>query len=64
MCRSNMAMRNMTSTGYTSPIKGAWNEFGNNRIMFPDSSELSRCEEFLYDVNSTIKYNTMWREIR
>ena len=64
MCGSNIAVRNMTSTGYTSPIKGAWSEFGNNKIMFPSEQELSRCEAFLYDASSTQKYNRIWNEIR
>lgn len=64
MCGSNIAVRNMTAIGYTSPIKGAWNEFGNNKVMFPSSEELSRCEAFLYDSNATVKYNKMWSEIK
>lgn len=64
MCGSNIAVRNMTSTGYTSPIKGAWSEFGNNKIMFPTDEELSRCEAFLYDSVGTEKYNKIWREVR
>ena len=64
MCRSNIAVRNMTSTGYTSPIKGAWDEFGNNKIMFPSNEELSRCEAFLYDANYNEKYNKIWKEVR
>ena len=64
MCGSNIAVRNMTTTGYTSPIKGAWREFGNNRVMFPTEEELSRCEAFLYNASGTEKYNKMWKEIR
>lgn len=64
MCRSNIAVRNMTSTGYTSPVKGAWDEFGNNKIMFPSQEELARCEAFLYDATCTEKYNNIWREVR
>ena len=64
MCRSNIAIRNMTETGYTSPIKGAWSEFGNNKVMFPSQNELDRCEAFLYDSAATEKYNKMWNEIR
>ena len=64
MCRSNIAVRNMTATGYTSPIKGAWGEFGNNKIMFPSQEELSRCEAFLYDTTATEKYNKIWKEVR
>lgn len=64
MCRSNIAVRNMTSTGYTSPIKGAWDEFGNNKIMFPSQEELARCESFLYDEKATQNYTKIWREIR
>ena len=64
MCRANIAVRNMTSIGYTSPIKGAWGEFGSNPIMFPNSDELSRCEAFLYDQSATEKYNRMWKEIK
>jgi len=64
MCGANIAVRNMTAIGYTSPIKGAWNEFGNNSIMFPSEEELARCESFLYDKDATEKYNKIWREIR
>ena len=64
MCASNIAIRNMTETGYTSPIKGAWSEFGNNKVMFPSQNELNRCEAFLYDSAATEKYNKMWNEIR
>ena len=64
MCRSNIAVRNMTSIGYTSPIKGAWDEFANNKIMFPSQEELARCEAFLYDAVGTEKYNKIWGEVR
>ena len=64
MCRSNIAVRNMTETGYTSPIKGAWAEFGNNRIMFPTEEELNRCEAFLYDASATERYNRIWQEVK
>ena len=64
MCRSHIAVRNMTTTGYTSPVKGAWGEFGNNRIMFPSQEELARLETFLYDVSGTAKYNKIWKEIK
>jgi len=64
MCRSNIAVRNMTDIGYTSPVKGAWSEFGNNRIMFPSEEELNRCEAFLYDYQATEKYNKIWKEVR
>ncbi len=64
MCRSNIAVRNMTETGYTSPVKGAWSEFGNNKIMFPSEEELNRCEAFLYDATTTSKYNKIWQEVK
>ena len=64
MCSSNIAIRNMTETGYTSPVKGAWAEFNNNKIMFPSDEELSRCEAFLYDAGATEKYNKIWSEVR
>ena len=64
MCRSNIAVRNMTETGYTSPIKGAWAEFGGNKIMFPSEEELNRCEAFLYDATATAKYNKIWSEVK
>ena len=64
MCRPNIAVRNMTNTGYTSPIKGAWSEFGGNKIMFPTTEELERCEAFLYDAQATQKYDRLWMEIR
>jgi spermidine/putrescine transport system substrate-binding protein len=64
MCQANIAIRNMTETGYTSPVKGAWAEFGDNKIMFPQDSELARCEAFLYDAGATEKYNKIWNEVR
>jgi hypothetical protein len=54
----------MTETGYTSPVSGAWAEFGGNKIMFPTAEELLRCEAFLYDAEATGKYNKVWSEIR
>ena len=63
MCRSNIAIRNMTATGYTSPITGAWSEFGDNYIMFPTDEELNRCEAFLYNAEGTKKYNEMWSKL-
>ena len=64
MCRPNIAVRNMTKIGYTSPIKGAWSEFGSNKIMFPAAEELARCEVLLYDAQAIPKYNKLWSEIR
>lgn len=64
MCRPNIAIRNMTKTGYTSAVKGAWAEFGNDKVMFPSAEELSRCEAFLYDTKSTELYNKAWSRIR
>ncbi len=64
MCRSNIAVRNMTKIGYVSPIQGAWAEFGGNKIMFPAAEELDRCEALLYDAQAVQKYAKLWREIR
>ena len=64
MCRPNIAVRNMTKTGYTSAIKGAWSEFGNDKVMFPSAEELSRCEAFLYDKTATEMYKQIWAKIR
>ena len=64
MCRPNIAVRNMTSIGYTSPIRGAGSEFGGNRIMFPTAEELDHCESLLYDKDATRKYAKLWSEIR
>jgi spermidine/putrescine transport system substrate-binding protein len=64
MCRPNIAVRNMTQTGYTSPIKGAWAEFGNNQVMFPTAEELARCEAFLYDASAAQKYNSLWAKVK
>ena len=64
MCSPNIAIRNMTRTGYTSPVFGAWGEFGNNDVMFPTEEELSRCETFLYNKEATRQYEKIWSEIR
>lgn len=64
MCRPSIAVRNMTETGYTSPIPGAWSEFGSNKIMFPSKEELDRCEAFLYDAEAVKKYAEVWSQVR
>ena len=64
MCRPNIAVRNMTATGYTSAIKGAWSEFGNDPVMFPSKEELDRCEAFMYDKSATQMYDKIWKTIR
>ncbi len=64
MCRPNIAVRNMTETGYTSAIKGAWGEFGNDKVMFPSEEELARCEAFLYDKEALKLYDQVWSSIR
>jgi len=64
MSRSFIAVRNMTKIGYTSPVKGAWAEFNANKIMFPSTEELVRCEAFLYSAEATQKYSKIWTEVR
>ena len=64
MCRPNIAVRNMSEIGYTSPVKGAWSEFGGNKIMFPTTEELDRCEAFLYDSKAAQKYTELWSKVR
>ena len=64
MCRPNIAVRNMTKIGYTSPIPGAWAEFGDNPIMFPSAVELARCEAFLYNKEAAQKYAQIWDRIK
>lgn len=64
MCRPYIAVRNMTKIGYVSPIQGAWAEFGGNKIMFPTTEELDRCEAFLYDARALQKYTKLWKEVR
>ena len=54
----------MTKIGYTSPVKGAWGEFNENKIMFPSAEELFRCEAFLYDAEAARKYSKIWSEVR
>lgn len=64
MCRPNIAVRNMTQTGYTSAISGAWGEFGNDEVMFPSAEQLSRCEAFLYDYSATKLYDAAWARVK
>ena len=64
MCRPNIAVRNMSKIGYVSPIKGAWAEFGSNKIMFPKTEELDHCEVLLYDKSALQKYAKLWKEVR
>jgi len=64
MCRPNIAIRNMSSIGYTSPIEQAWSEFAGNKIMFPSEEELARCETFVYSSDIANKYADVWRQVR
>ena len=64
MCRPNIAIRNMTKTGYTSPVFSVWGEFSGNPIMFPAEEELGRCEPFLYNGEAAQKYERLWAEVR
>jgi len=64
MCRPSIAVRNMSAIGYTSPVQGAWSEFGGNKIMFPTQEELDRCEAFLYDAQAAVNYYMLWMEVR
>lgn len=63
MCRPNIAVRNMTKTGYTSAINGAWGEFGDDKVMFPTEEDLANCEAFLYDKNASQLYNEVWSKV-
>ena len=64
MCSPNIAIRNMSYTGYTSPVETIWNEFYNNRIMFPTEEELIRCESLIYSTEIVSKYSKLWKEVR
>jgi len=63
MCRPNIAVRNMSAIGYTSPIKGAWGEFGGNTIMFPSAEVLASCDAFLFDAQAAEKYGRLWTAV-
>jgi len=64
MCSPHIAIRNMTATGYTSPVFIVWEEFASNPIMFPSAEELARCEPFMYNKEATQKYMGIWSEVR
>ena len=64
MCRPNIAIRNMTYIGYTSPIKDAWDEFAGNKIMFPEREDLDRCETFVHSNQIVDKHSQVWKDIR
>ena len=64
MCRPNIAIRNMSSIGYTSPVQDAWSEFAGNAIMFPNDESLVRCEAFVHSDQITTKYGKVWSSIR
>ena len=64
MCRPNIAIRNMTKIGFTSPIPSIWSEFYGNPIMFPTDEALDRCESFLYNREATEKYTKLWADVR
>jgi len=64
MCRPNIAIRNMSKIGYTSPIKDAWKEFAGNTIMFPSDENLALCETFVHSPQIVEKHNKVWISIR
>jgi len=64
MCKPNIAIRNMSAIGYTSPIKDAWSEFAGNKIMFPSDEDLARCEVFVHSDQIVDKYERVWQVIR
>jgi spermidine/putrescine transport system substrate-binding protein len=64
MCRPDIAIRNMEETGYTSPVREAWAEFGDNEVMFPPAKVLADSEPFLYSKSATDKYSKLWTEVR
>ena len=64
MCKPNIAIRNMSSIGYTSPVQDAWNEFAGNKIMFPGNEDLARCEAFIFSPQIVEKQNRVWNDIK
>ena len=64
MCGPNIAIRNMSSIGYTSPVVDAWSEFAGNKIMFPRNDDLARCDIFVHSDQIIEKHNKVWRGIR
>ena len=64
MCGPNIAIRNMSAIGYTSPVSDSWSEFAGNKIMFPNDDELARCEAFIYSSQIVDKHNKVWQDIR
>jgi len=64
MCSPNIAIRNMSAIGYTSPVSDAWSEFASNIIMFPIDDELARCETFVHSNQIVEKHNRVWTILR
>jgi len=67
MCRPNIAIRNMTIYGYTSPVREAWGEFQGDKIMFPSSEpggDLDRCGVYRYSPEIVERHQKLWKEIR
>ena len=64
MCGPNIAIRNMSAIGYTSPVQDAWSEFAGNRIMFPVDDELDRCETFTHSAQIVEKHGKVWQDLR
>ena len=64
MSSTDIAVRNMTETGYTSAVSAAWASFDDNPIMFPSSDVLSKCQTYSYSADATVKYNDLWTAVR
>ena len=70
LCRPDIAKMNFDYITYSTPNTAAREliedpAIRNSKIVFPDASELERCEtfQFLGDKNDAI-YNKLWREIK
>ena len=65
MCRPNIAIRNMSSIGYASPIPDARREIvDEGKIMFASDEDLERCETFIHSSQIVSKHHDIWTNIR
>ena len=64
MCAPNIAIRNMSAIGYTSPVSDAWSEFAGNKIMFPIDDDLAKCETFTHSPQIVEKQGEVWQNLR
>lgn len=65
VCQPDIAQRNMTETGYVSPVLGTSPEYeSDTEVYYPKAETLAKCEAFTYSAEVTEKYTDIWTAVQ